>query len=313
MQAREMDRLQGASPAPIPEEERDQDGSSPDAQHNGGLSDTVRAPSTLDKQIAQERAAAGSETPVGLPRVATASTASSMQAKQEPPIMPAAAHGSAQEQAAGPRSKDTGREAVQGPPGVSDGDVGHLPVARQENTPDRELTDPGHMTDPVHMTPSSSPRMLVKLLPMHCTTGNWFESNLLHVVSQTTFRHRRAQDAVPSSACKGSSAWTLCLPLGQTLPLELSLSSLHRQTPKFAAWMLQDEAASGLEQWEMVVGAARLYDWSGGSRLRSPRASLQRGASADSQAPDTLRTRERPLPIPGHVLISALVLSLLIC
>ena len=75
--------------------------------------------------------------------------------------------------------------------------------------------------------------------------------------------------------------------------------------------MPQDEAASGLEQWEMVVGAARLYDWSGGSRLRSPRASLQRGASADSQAPDTLRNRARPLPIPGDMLISALVLSLL--
>lgn len=57
---------------------------------------------------------------------------------------------------------------------------------------------------------------------------------------------------------------------------------------------MQEGAASGLEQWEMVVGAARLYDWSGGSRLRSPRHSLQRGLSSDSQAPDTLRTRERP-------------------
>ena len=191
MQARELDRLQGASPAPIPEEERDQDGSSPDAQHNGGLSDTDRAPSTLDKQIAQERAAAGSETPAGLPRVATGSASSILQAKQEAPTVPAAAHGSAQEQAAGPRGKEAGQGAGQGPgtPGVSDGDVGHLPVARQENTPDRELTDPGHMMDPGHMTPSSSPRMLVKLLPMHCTAGNWFESNLLHVVSQTTFRH----------------------------------------------------------------------------------------------------------------------------
>ena len=47
----------------------------------------------------------------------------------------------------------------------------------------------------------------------------------------------------------------------------------------------------------MVVGAARLYDWSGGSRLRSPRASLQRGLSSDSQAPDTLRTRQRPSPL----------------
>ena len=46
----------------------------------------------------------------------------------------------------------------------------------------------------------------------------------------------------------------------------------------------------------MVVGAARLYDWSGGSRLRSPRASLQRGPSSDSQAPDTLRTRQPPPP-----------------
>ena len=57
---------------------------------------------------------------------------------------------------------------------------------------------------------------------------------------------------------------------------------------------MQEEAASGLEQWEMVVGAARLYDWSGGSRLRSPRGSLQRGLSSDSQAPDTLRTRQPP-------------------
>lgn len=57
---------------------------------------------------------------------------------------------------------------------------------------------------------------------------------------------------------------------------------------------MQEEATSGLEQWEMVVGAARLYDWSGGSRLRSPRASLQRGLSGDSQAADTLRTREQP-------------------
>ena len=67
----------------------------------------------------------------------------------------------------------------------------------------------------------------------------------------------------------------------------------------------------------MVVGAARLYDWSGGSRLRSPRASLQRGLSSDSQAPDTLRTREHPhsrrlppdcndaseAPVKGSVLI----------
>ncbi len=59
----------------------------------------------------------------------------------------------------------------------------------------------------------------------------------------------------------------------------------------------QEEAASGLEQWEMVVGAARLYDWSGGSRLRSPRASLQRHLSSDSQAPDTLRTRQSPRPL----------------
>ena len=76
-----------------------------------------------------------------------------------------------------------------------------------------------------------------------------------------------------------------------------------------AKWSTQEEATSGLEQWEMVVGAARLYDWSGGSRLRSPRASLQRGLSGDSQAADTLRTRERPLPIPGHMLTPALVLS----
>ena len=195
-QAREVDKLQGAGPAPIPEEERDQDGSSPDAQHRTRLGDTDRAPSTLDKQIAQERAAAGSETPPGLPRVATGSTSSILQAKQEAPTMPAAAHGSAQEQAAGPRSKEAGQGPGPGTPGVSDGDVGHLPVARQENTPDRELTDPGHMTDPVHMTPSSSPRMLVKLLPTHCTAGNWFEINLLHAVPQTTFSHRRAQDAV---------------------------------------------------------------------------------------------------------------------
>ena len=86
-------------------------------------------------------------------------------------------------------------------------------------------------------------------------------------------------------------------PLSSSLSLELSLSCLLCQSLEFAAPMLQDEAASGLEQWEMVVGAARLYDWSGGSRLRSPRASLQRGASADSQAPDTLRTRERPRPL----------------
>ena len=66
------------------------------------------------------------------------------------------------------------------------------------------------------------------------------------------------------------------------------------QSPHLLSPWAQEEAASGLEQWEMVVGAARLYDWSGGSRLRSPRASLQRGPSSDSQAPDTLRTRPPP-------------------
>ena len=183
MQAREVDKLQGAGPAPIPEEERDQDGGSADAQHRMRLGDADRAPSTLDKQIAQERAAAGSETPAGLPRVATGSTGSDLQAKQEAPSIPAAAHGVAQEQAAGPRGEEAGQGPGLGTPGASDGDVGHLPVARQENTPDRELTDPGHMT------PSSSPRMLVKPLPMHCTAGNWPEPGLLHVVSQTRSRH----------------------------------------------------------------------------------------------------------------------------
>ena len=216
-----MDKLQGAGPAPIPEEERNQDGSSTDAQHRRGLGDADRAPSTLDKQIAQERAAAGSETPAGLPQVATGSTGSTLQAKQEAPSIPAAAHGSAQEQAAGPRGKEAGQGAGQGPgtPGVSDGDVGHLPVARQENTPDRELTDPGHMTDPGRMTPSSSPRMLVKLLLMQCTAGNRPISNLLGTMSLLRFRHRQAQDAAPSSA------WTLCLIPCQARSLELSPSS----------------------------------------------------------------------------------------
>ena len=61
IQAREVEKLPGAGPASIPEEERDQASSSADP-HRSGLDDTDRTPSTLDKQIAQERAAAGSET-----------------------------------------------------------------------------------------------------------------------------------------------------------------------------------------------------------------------------------------------------------
>lgn len=61
---------------------------------------------------------------------------------------------------------------------------------------------------------------------------------------------------------------------------------------------LQDEdgAEARLEQWEMVVGASRLYDWHE-SRLRSaPPVALQRTLSSDSQAPDTLRSSEFPEP-----------------
>jgi hypothetical protein len=61
-------------------------------------------------------------------------------------------------------------------------------------------------------------------------------------------------------------------------------------------------AEGGLEQWEMVVGASRLYDWHG-SRLGGPAApaplALRRsasGASAAAAAPDTLRSRARSCP-----------------
>jgi hypothetical protein len=57
---------------------------------------------------------------------------------------------------------------------------------------------------------------------------------------------------------------------------------------------MQDEEANeaGLEQWEMVVGASRLYDWHE-SRLRAPRINLHRTFSSDSQAADTLRSSAR--------------------
>ena len=135
-----------ATPASIPEENGDLNGSSTGSQQDRHLQSADRAPSTLDKQIAQERLQTDMGTPAGLAHVATGHTA---RPKQDAPAVPPAVHGATQHA--------TESDGVQPPdtPGAVDPDVGHLPVARQENTPERELNDPGHMT------PSSSPRQLV--------------------------------------------------------------------------------------------------------------------------------------------------------
>ena len=153
LQPREDEKPLPAPPAPIPEEHGDLNGDSTEAQQGGHLQSGDRAPSTLDKQIAQERINADLGTPAGLPHVATSHTA---RRKQDAPVVPPAVHGTAQHVA--------GSEAAQLPdtPGALDPDMGHLPVARQENTPERELNDPGHMT------PSSSPRQLVRYAFMTC-------------------------------------------------------------------------------------------------------------------------------------------------
>ena len=143
MHVREDDKPFPAPPASIPEEHGDLNGDSTEAQQGGHLQSSDRAPSTLDKQIAQDRMAADMGTPAGLPRVATSHAA---QPKQDAPAVPPAVHGAAESDSGQP--PDT--------PGAVDPDVGHLPVARQENTPERGLDDPGHMT------PSSSPRQLVR-------------------------------------------------------------------------------------------------------------------------------------------------------
>ena len=151
MHSREDDKPVPAPPASIPEEEQDDlNGDSTETQEDGHLQSSDRAPSTLDKQIAQDRMAADMGTPAGLPRVATSHTA---QPKQDGPVVPPAVHG-----AAHAAESDSGQPPDT--PGAFDPDVGHLPVARQENTPERGLDDPGHMT------PSSSPRQLVRFSVM---------------------------------------------------------------------------------------------------------------------------------------------------
>ena len=143
---RENEKPWATSPAPIPEERHELNGNGTEAQHGGHLQSSDRAASTLDKQIAQERMTAELGTPAGLPRVATRHIG---RPKQDAPAVPPAVHGAVQHA--------VGSDSGQPPdtPGAYDPDVGHLPVARQENTPERELNDPGHMT------PSSSPRQLV--------------------------------------------------------------------------------------------------------------------------------------------------------
>ena len=146
MHPREDEKLLAAPPAPIPEEHHELNGNSTEALQGAHLQSSDRASSTLDKQIAQERMTADLRTPAGLPRVATCHTE---RPKQDTPAVPPAVHITAQHAA--------GSDSGQPPdtPSAVDPDMGHLPVARQENTPERELNDPGHMT------PSSSPRQLV--------------------------------------------------------------------------------------------------------------------------------------------------------
>lgn len=158
MHPKEDEKPSPAPPASIPEEHGNLNGASTAAQQGGHLQSSDRAPSTLDKQIAQERMNADLGTPAGLPRVATSHTA---RRKQDAPAVPPAVHGAARDMAES--------DAVQAPdtPGAVDPDVGHLPVARQENTPERELNDPGHMT------PSSSPRQLVCWACLECLDSPW--------------------------------------------------------------------------------------------------------------------------------------------
>ena len=153
MQPKEDEKPSPAPPASIPEEHGDLNGASTAALQGGHLQGSDRAPSTLDKQIAQERMNADLGTPAGLPRVATSHTE---RRKQDAAAVPPAAHDTA------PHTAES--DAVQAPdtPGAVDPDMGHLPVARQENTPERELNDPGHMT------PSSSPRQLVRYACLAC-------------------------------------------------------------------------------------------------------------------------------------------------
>ena len=47
---------------------------------------------------------------------------------------------------------------------------------------------------------------------------------------------------------------------------------------------------AGLDKWEMVSSASRLYDWQA-SRLGSPRMSAPRRTDSDASQPDTLRQR----------------------
>ena len=144
-----------APPESIPEDHKESEQAATEASPSPRLQAGDRVPSTLDKQIAQDRRAAELGTPAGLPRVATAHAATP---KQGAPAVPPATHGAAQAQVADAqeRPEATSLQLVEAP-SLGDRDVGHLPVARQENTPERELTDPGHMT------PSSSPRHMVRL------------------------------------------------------------------------------------------------------------------------------------------------------
>ena len=146
-----------APPKSIPGDHKDSEQTATEAFPSPRLQASDRVPSTLDKQIAQDRRAAKLGTPAGLPRVVTAHAATP---NQGAPAVPPATHGMAQAQVvvanAQERPEATSLQLVEAP-SLGDRDMGHLPVARQENTPERELTDPGHMT------PSSSPRHMVRL------------------------------------------------------------------------------------------------------------------------------------------------------
>lgn len=150
-----------APPTSIPEDHKDSEVAATEASPSPRLQAGDRVPSTLDKRIAQDRRAAELGTPAGLPRVATAHAATP---KQDAPAVPPAAHGAAQAQAGADAQERPEAASLQlaEAPSLGDPDMGHLPVARQENTPERELTDPGHMT------PTSSPRHMVRL-PCHAS------------------------------------------------------------------------------------------------------------------------------------------------
>ena len=70
----------------------------------------------------------------------------------------------------------------------------------------------------------------------------------------------------------------------------MHVSQKAHETPHRLAKLQDGDVEARLEQWEMVVGASRLYDWHE-SRLRSPtQAALARTLSSESQLPDNLRS-----------------------